>query len=223
MDVQQLIGWLLSPTRMFAKRQITAGRILDGAALRAWNWQFQFPTIMIAAILVLFPCITPKVLYWPLAYFAFGRVNELLSAFYSDALDKMGEADARLADLTKTDRVKLLIAGYAESILLFGLLHYAIQELVANSYKQPFSNVFDSIYFSSMTITTTGFGDFAPVSWAAKLATIYEAVIGIVFLALALASYLAFARSDRSDGDKPEEPAGLQSDIPAGNGKPAAS
>lgn len=44
------------------------------------------------------------------------------------------------------------------------------------------------LYFSGVTIATIGYGDIVPVSWAARILTILEAIIGIILLAILGAS-----------------------------------
>ncbi|MCJ2121483.1 potassium channel family protein [Methylobacterium sp. J-077] len=133
---------------------------------------------------------------WPVyvlaGFYAFGRINELVFAFYSDALDRLEGKKLRI-EIRKSERIVLLGIGYIETIVQFGLVHLAAQALSPHrAYSHPLRDAFDATYFSVMTITTTGFGDFAPDSLLPRLVTMYEAVIGIVFLALALGSYLSF-------------------------------
>lgn len=129
-------------------------------------------------------------------------------AFYNDIFDKLEDLPHRI-NLTKSERIKLLAAGYVETIVLFGLMHLAVQAVPHGKYSNGgLSNAFEATYFSAMTITTTGFGDFAPNGWLARLLTMLEAVTGIVYLALALAVYLSIPKSvTHSDGiDLPLSP-----------------
>lgn len=59
---------------------------------------------------------------------------------------------------------------------------------------------FQGIYFSVITLTTVGYGDLAPVTFAGRLFTIFYVLVGIgIIVALAgeLASHLIAARVDR--------------------------
>ncbi len=47
------------------------------------------------------------------------------------------------------------------------------------------------MYFSGVTITTTGFGDIEPVTFIARMASLYESVTGVLFIGLSLAVYLS--------------------------------
>jgi hypothetical protein len=190
-----VFGWIVAPTRMLAKRAINAGRINNGPDLRRWNLRFQIPTALISFGTVLCRYLDvniPATAYAIFGYFAFARVNELLAAFYGDSLDRVMQEEPRLP-LTKSERINLLATGYVENIVLFGIIHLAVQALTGKcSYSKQFLDAADSTYFSAMTITTTGFGDYVPVALLSRMTTMYEAVIGIVFLALGLSSYLSF-------------------------------
>jgi hypothetical protein len=45
----------------------------------------------------------------------------------------------------------------------------------------------DLIYFSISTLTTTGFGDIVPIERAARSASVVEAIIGQLFIAILIA------------------------------------
>jgi voltage-gated potassium channel Kch len=46
-------------------------------------------------------------------------------------------------------------------------------------------------YFSTITVTTVGFGDIVPVTSAARLATGLEAIVGQLYLAVVIATLVA--------------------------------
>ena len=48
--------------------------------------------------------------------------------------------------------------------------------------------ILDSLYFSAVTFATLGYGDFAPVTFYAKLLTVVEAILGLSFTALFVVS-----------------------------------
>ena len=64
----------------------------------------------------------------------------------------------------------------------------------------------DSLYFSVITLTTVGYGDFSPATNAGKIFTIFYVLVGIgVFVALVteIARHLVEARQD-CDASPPE-------------------
>lgn len=53
----------------------------------------------------------------------------------------------------------------------------------------------DSLYLSTITITTVGYGDMAPATGAAKLLTALEGLVGISFIGLVLGHYFSCVSS----------------------------
>jgi len=72
-------------------------------------------------------------------------------------------------------------------LILFGLIYYFTptsgSSLIYSISKQRVTSLFDSIYFSFITATSTGFGDITPVGHF-KLLAIVEVVFGLVLLAI---------------------------------------
>ncbi len=106
------------------------------------------------------------------------------------------------------------IAGY----LLIGLTWtYAYQRIVQQApsaiYFEP--GVAESflrqpshlIYFSFTTLTTVGFGDVHPVTAAARALTVAEALIGQLYIAILIASFVGMALQARSAEEDPQSPA----------------
>ncbi len=71
-------------------------------------------------------------------------------------------------------------------IIIFGLLYFTAQSntsyLLHNVKETKVNNVMDSIYFSFITATSTGFGDIVPVG-IFKIVAIIEIVFGLLLLA----------------------------------------
>ena len=57
----------------------------------------------------------------------------------------------------------------------------------------------DFMYFSFITLTTVGYGDLTPFTDAARSAAVFEAVLGQVFLATAVARIVSLLGSRRDD------------------------
>ena len=63
----------------------------------------------------------------------------------------------------------------------------------------------DSLYFSVITLTTVGYGDFSPSTNAGKIFTIFYVLVGIgIFVALVteIAGHLVEARQDRGTANR---------------------
>lgn len=62
--------------------------------------------------------------------------------------------------------------------------------------------LFQSLYFSVITLTTVGYGDFSPETFAGRLFTIFYVIVGvgiIVALISRIAVHAAEARSERTE------------------------
>ncbi len=72
-------------------------------------------------------------------------------------------------------------------ILFFGLVYFyasfPASSLLYSNTQAPIDNVFDAIYFSFVSATTTGFGDIVPLGWF-KLIAVFEVIGGLLLLAL---------------------------------------
>jgi hypothetical protein len=185
---------LIAPTRALVLKLRELDCITSATGMRRWNLGFQTLALIFCVASITHHELGWTIwsgLYWIFGYLALARINELVFAFYRDALSRIERETPRLP-LRRSERIGFLAVGYVEIIVQFGIVHLVLQELTyENAYSKPFAHALDSIYFSGVTITTTGFGDYAPQSLVTRYATLYEAVIGIVFLALALAAYLS--------------------------------
>lgn len=85
--------------------------------------------------------------------------------------------------------------GAAASYLMMGVLWGFIYAIVDRAHPASFSvrgetpplELIDLLYYSFSTLTSTGFGDIAPLSRLAKTASILEVIIGQLFLAILIA------------------------------------
>lgn len=73
-------------------------------------------------------------------------------------------------------------------IVLFGLIYWINNDLIsANTVNKNF-NIGDSLYFSTITFTTLGYGDFSPISWL-KILSAIEAFLGVINMGFLIAGY----------------------------------
>lgn len=89
-----------------------------------------------------------------------------------------------LLDKLSFPNILLIWAGI---LLLFGLAYYFLagstSQLIYSSTKTAVTSLSDSIYFSFITATSTGFGDITPVG-SFKIIAIFEVFFGLVLLAI---------------------------------------
>ena len=75
----------------------------------------------------------------------------------------------------------LLFLNYLEVVFAFGVLYS-----IGNSMNKPFSHWFDSIYFSLITSSSIGYGDYYPVSLLGKVLVSFQSMFFLSFVVLFL-------------------------------------
>ncbi|MDM8162237.1 potassium channel family protein [Labilibaculum sp. K2S] len=73
-------------------------------------------------------------------------------------------------------------------IIVFGLIYWINYDLISANTAYNNFNLGDSLYFSTITFTTLGYGDFSPVGWLKVLSAI-EAFSGVVNMGFLIAGY----------------------------------
>jgi len=101
------------------------------------------------------------------------------------------------ATTTERDAVLGALCGFVLILMVFMRLHGLLQALNPGAYQAngpPLSACSDVMlvavfqYFSTVTLTTVGFGDIVPVTPAARLTTGLEAIVGQLYLAVVIAT-----------------------------------
>ncbi|WP_407049272.1 ion channel [Methyloraptor flagellatus] len=139
-------------------------------------------------------------------YFCITRVNELVFAFFHDAINN-GQNKKRMP-INRQERIILLSLAYVEIIIWFGFLYAVLEGMYPDKviFNNKFESILDACFLSGVTITTLGSGDFYPTNTVARFSTLYEAIIGIIFIAVGLAAYIGAA----DETDSPESQADTQ-------------
>jgi hypothetical protein len=90
------------------------------------------------------------------------------------------------------DTVSGGIAAYLLLALAWAVSFHLIDILSPGSFTAALSHDFGaSLYFSLVTITTLGYGDIAPVASHARIWTVLEAVVGLLYVAVIIARLVA--------------------------------
>jgi voltage-gated potassium channel Kch len=98
---------------------------------------------------------------------------------------------------TEVNAVIGALCGFMLILLIFMRLHALLDALAPGSYQAngPPSSASSGVmrvavfqYFSTVTLTTVGFGDIVPVTPAARLVTGLEAIVGMLYLAVVIAT-----------------------------------
>ncbi len=189
--IAKILGWILSPTRMlFDLLKEKANN--RGKFHRSWSRFFIYAELSFAlaasAITAIWPdflsCVVLSVV---LLLVAWSRINELVFAFYWDALSHL-KNEEQASDLKPYERLQMALKSYIGLIIYFSIIYYF------NWLQQPFkpehNNFFESAYFSVITITTLGYGDFQPAHWLMKAFSMYEALTGLLMVVVVIAAYI---------------------------------
>jgi len=89
----------------------------------------------------------------------------------------------------------LILINYLEIIVCFAVLYLNTNSV--ESTTKPgllISNPLDALYFSTVTITTLGYGDFVPGNDTARILVTLELIFGFIFVALVLGLLLTGAK-----------------------------
>ena len=71
--------------------------------------------------------------------------------------------------------------------------------LDSTRHPNPKSDWFDCMYFSFITLTSTGFGDMLPMTAQSRSLSILEAVSGIMYVAVLVARLVGLYASTKSE------------------------
>ncbi len=153
--------------------------------------------------------LSPVNLYelWRLAFLCLSYYYTKQNAFYTSfllaaivgtsaiwELVSMLEQKDGILEILRTPRHKVNIRGILESglilVLAFAASYYAMSVINPSSFTQQLS-ILDSIYFSVITIATVGYGDMAPVAGYARILTIVEVLLGLLYILFVVGIFLS--------------------------------
>ena len=104
-------------------------------------------------------------------YWRDGETTMAVRSFVPTLVARYGESPARV------------LGTGAVTVLAFGLVYYAFG-LVERANSGDQATLFQSFYFSGLTFTTLGYGDFNPVNQWGQILAVLETSIGVVLLAI---------------------------------------
>ena len=96
----------------------------------------------------------------------------------------------------------LIVGGVMLDHIGFSKAHLFIAEAVPGAFngmtQAPWlDNFATAVYFSFVTITTLGYGDISPVTPLARFLVFMEAIVGVFYMAILVASLIGVRLSDR--------------------------
>ena len=204
---ESIIKTVLSPTYAFAKIRKNKKK-KRAKFIKNSNTAYLIISICLVLILLCFLEIKEKS-FWVegtllllIFYYCFSRINEVFFAFYRDAIDKMAKIKSKSKSeiLTYSDRVRLALRSYIELILDYAIVYYIFNSYILKNnlmgfegYQCKLNNLLDLIYYSGVTITTLGYGDFSPEHIFLKFFSVYEVINGTLLLVVCFTIYVSLS------------------------------
>lgn len=142
-----------------------------------------FQLIMLA-LLVFSPC-DSSIYLWIVVYLLITVFGYPLYIIFVDAYDE------KLILRSPNRSLMLLFINYIAIIMGFAAL-YIYTDAIGDTCKVPISKPLDAIYFSSVTITTLGYGDFTPMNKVGKILVSVETIVGLIFVVLVVAIFISW-------------------------------
>ena len=191
--------YLLSPTMLhasYSKSKISECPDQVKDLLIKRNKQYFIITIALVFVIYLFSFteFTTYVLF-PTFLYALSRINEIFIAFTNDASSHL-RTEKTSSSLKYHERIPLAMRSYLELILLFGLVflgaHLWFDGVSCGTDNVPCEmSIWDSIYFSGVTITTLGYGEITPNDYFSKFLVVYEVLNGFTLIVVSFAVYVS--------------------------------
>lgn len=145
-----------------------------------------------------------------IGYYSFSRINEIFFAFSHDSVDRLKCKKNDGRGLKYPDRVRLAFRSYLELILDYGCIYYildtSILKFLLNQqeiFNKESLSIMDTLYYSGVTITTLGYGDFLPVHPISKFMSVYEVINGMLLIVVCFTIYVT--ANFQSNLDCPED------------------
>jgi hypothetical protein len=123
-------------------------------------------------------------------------VNGLLIAFAPPVIGAGLVRDIRAEGSVTVRTLSGVLAIYLLIGMVFSLLGIAVAEIDGGTYfaGEPDPTRSDFLYFSYVTLSTTGFGDLSPVTDVGRMLAVTEALIGQIYLVTVVATIVANLR-----------------------------
>ena len=133
------------------------------------------------------------------------RVVRLLRLFRLLKITRYSEAIQRLGEAFRVVREELILFGSVALVLLY-VSAVGIYYFEKEAQPEEFASIFHSLWWAVITLTTVGYGDFAPETVGGRLFTFVILVVGLGVVAVPtglLASALSQTRkADDGSGDE---------------------
>jgi hypothetical protein len=113
--------------------------------------------------------------------------------------------DRRVADWKPRSRERTLafaFVSFIELMIAFAVIYLWTDAIVSSSDQAPLSTALDAIYFSAVTMTTLGFGDFTPVRGSGRFVVVLQLLTALAFVSIVIQGFVSIAlENERSASD----------------------
>lgn len=203
--------WPISPTYKIAEKSKEArlrkknGVELLTKGIRRYNYYYFFASLSLAVVYgILLGANRHNLEYFAhfrklsaftIGYVIFSRAVEIFAAFLIDATEKLnGRRSA--SSLRFGDRLHLALNSYLELMIGFGLLYYLLPD---SFFSHSFNSIIEAIYFSAVTMTTVGYGDFYPHHWVSQMLVILQIFCSLTLALVCFTVYTTLALASKSN------------------------
>ena len=219
--ISPILELFFSPTKLIASK-LKEGKTPEAKTIliQKLNITYLFITLIIALILIF--CTTtiagadiPKLFYanisqttcyslfiYVISYYSLSRSFEIFFAFAQDAHSQLsGKKNA--SNLKYYERLVLAARSYVELIFLYGIIFYSISfnEWGLTDKCNNALNAWESLYFSGVTITTLGYGDYSPNGDFPQFLAVFEVLNGFTLIVVCFAIYVSMSINEQ-EGEK---------------------
>jgi voltage-gated potassium channel len=101
------------------------------------------------------------------------------------------------------------IAGYLTLGLMWVFAYLVVADLIPGAFSVPAGSQLDrfsALYFSIITLTTTGYGDITPVAGIARMLAMMEAITGTFYVAVLISRLVALYSVSTNTADTQDNP-----------------
>lgn len=132
------------------------------------------------------------------------KVLKALKAFRALRIFRYSKSIMLIVSVIKSQKGALItVGGLAVGYILVAAL------IVFNVEPDTFSNFFDAVYWSCVSLTTVGYGDIYPVSTAGRICAMLSSLVGIAIVALPsgiiTAGYMDALRDQQNSEENQDE------------------
>lgn len=137
-----------------------------------------------------------------LAYFIVALTFFPLLSIFGTGFWKLIHEFRRFKYLIK--RISTVFAAYVLVDIFFGAIFRLSSILYPDTFDPPIGSAIDALYFSTVTISTLGYGDVKPVSALGKIMVIGEILIGVLLIAVVLALAISISLTEKDSKEEPQ-------------------